>query len=146
MRFWRRNEFTENARSGKLDKVLVLLRNGADVSANDGNGCTSLILASSGGHLEVVHALLDHDGVDVNVKDNDDDTALRALLNHDGVDVNVQNGNGISAFMAACYLDNLELVCALLNHDGVDVNAKDDDGDTAHITARGKGYLEFVLC
>jgi hypothetical protein len=46
------------------------------VNANNVHGNTALTFASDKGHLEVVRALLNHDGVDVNIMDRYGKTAL----------------------------------------------------------------------
>ena len=54
-----------------------MLRRGANVNfRNMECGRTALIAAGSNSHNKVVRALLNHEGVDVNVKDNDGYTAL----------------------------------------------------------------------
>jgi hypothetical protein len=45
-------------------------------SVSDMPGSTAISMASEKGHLEVVHALINHKGVDVNVRDNYGYTAL----------------------------------------------------------------------
>ncbi|KAI2494865.1 serine/threonine kinase [Fragilaria crotonensis] len=151
------SELIQNAKVGNLEKVRDLLRRGANVNAKHWLfGNTALILASWKCHLEVVRTLLNHRGVDVNIKDNDGYTALilasgnghlevvRALLNHDGVDVNIKDNDGDAALTLASGNVHLEVVRALLMHNGVDVNIKDDLGRTALIRASYMDHLEVV--
>ncbi|KAI2492674.1 serine/threonine kinase [Fragilaria crotonensis] len=149
-------ELIKNARDGYLDKVRDLLQRGANVNAKDEDGWTALIWASTGGRLELVRVLLNHDGVDVNAKDRWGDTALyraswygfvevvRALLNHNGVDVNIKDNVGDTALIKASESFHSEVVRVILNHDGVDVNIQNNDGNTALILASKKGHLEVV--
>ena len=57
-------------------------------------------MASDEGHLEIVRDLLNHNEVEVNIQDNEGNTALiyardleivRILLNHTEIDVNIKN-------------------------------------------------------
>ena len=50
---------------GRLNAVRAAIKDGADVSACDGEGRTALMLAAFGGHHEIVDVLLAH-GTDVN--------------------------------------------------------------------------------
>jgi ankyrin repeat protein len=71
--------------------------------------------ASHHGHVEVVRDLLKHETVDVNAKDNGDNTApnvasqhgrvevVRELVQHDTVDVNAQDKLGRTAFLWASH-------------------------------------------
>ena len=42
-------------------------------------------------------------------------------MNHDGIDVNIKNNNGATALMRASCHGKLDVVCALLNHGGIDL-------------------------
>ena len=109
--------------------------------------------AARHGNVEVVQALLSH-GVDVNVADQDGQTALfaaakqgnvevvQALLSH-GVDVNVTDQVSQTALFPAARHGNVEVVQALLSH-GVDVNVADQDGQTALFAAVASGDLEIT--
>ena len=57
--------------------------------------------------------------------------AVRALLNHDGVEVNIKNNDGDTSLIMASKNGHVKVVWALLNHNGVDVSIKNNDGDTA---------------
>lgn len=59
----------------KLDVVKILLKRGADVSAQDYSGMTALISASAEGRSSIVAELLKH-GANVNQKDRAGKTAL----------------------------------------------------------------------
>ncbi|KAI2494853.1 serine/threonine kinase [Fragilaria crotonensis] len=96
-------------------------------------------------------SLLNHNGVDVNIKnDHGGNTALihasyygylevvRVLLGKEGVDVNIKSNDGFTALIRASYYGYLEVVRTLLNHNGVDVIVKDNDGKTALDHARNQ--------
>ena len=65
-----------------LDDIISLIRNGADINAENNHGDTPLMIASQRGNLEIVKELLSY-GVDVNVRDNDRNTALQYALDYD---------------------------------------------------------------
>jgi hypothetical protein len=147
----------ENACLGVLPKVRGLLGRGANVNFTDiKSGCTALTFASGNGHVDVVGAILNHEGVDVNMKDKNGDTALieasrmghlqvvLALLNHNGVDMNVINNFGWTALTSASEYGRVEVVRALLNHEGVDVNIKNFFGRTALDEARIRAEDDVV--
>jgi ankyrin repeat protein len=112
---------------------------------------TSLILAATNGHIDVVRLLLES-GVDVNLQ-SDEDTALRAasvygnidmmrlLLQH-GADINLQCKNG-HALVTASRRGDLEIVRLLLEH-GADVNLHNEGNGPALATACQMGHLEIV--
>ena len=54
----------------------------------------------------------------------------RKNTTEEGTDVNVKDNDGDTALMLACYYKHTEIVRILLDN-GADVNAKDYDGDTA---------------
>jgi ankyrin repeat protein len=72
------SELRRNAEKGNLYRISHLLQKGPDVNAKNEHGDTSLMLASSGGHLDVVRHLVRHDRVNVNAKNNLGNTALHA--------------------------------------------------------------------
>ncbi|KAI2494513.1 serine/threonine kinase [Fragilaria crotonensis] len=150
------SKLIEYAIAGNLEKVRDHLRKEEDVNVKNEHGNTALVWASNNGHLEVVRALLMHNGVDVNIKDHAGASALyyasynghvevvRALLNHNGVDVNIKDNDGDTPLICASLSGHLEVVRALLHHQGVDVNIQTNYGDTALIWASFGGHEEVV--
>ena len=93
-------------------------------------------------------------GADVNLKNNEWDTALmytaywgrtdiaRLLIEH-GADVNAVDKYGNTALMWACEYGHIEIVQLLLEY-GVDVNGQDKYGNTALINACRWGHTEIA--
>ncbi len=72
--------FTESARWGRIDLVKEFLAQGVGVDATDEYGRTALILAASGGQLDVMQLLIE-EGADVNFQEPESRTTpLLALL------------------------------------------------------------------
>lgn len=69
-----------------LEKVNILLGNGAEVNAKDNNGNTSLMRAAKGGNVEVVKSLLAK-GADVDMKDNEKKTSLMYAMELDDLEM-----------------------------------------------------------
>ena len=93
-------------------------------------------------------------GADVNLKNNEWDTALmytaywgrtdiaRLLIEH-GADVNAVDKYGNTALMWACEYGHIEIVQLLLEY-GVDVNGQDKYGNTALIKACEYGHTDIA--
>ncbi|XP_067628239.1 uncharacterized protein [Eurosta solidaginis] len=106
---------------GHDNVVEVLLSNGAEIDVKDNMSRTSLELAVSRGHLQVVKMLLQCKKVDMNGKGNDDWTMLHI----------------------ASQESNLEMVKFLVD-EGSNINAKNASGSKPiHIAAR-EGYKDIV--
>ncbi len=137
-----------------IDIVRALLAQGADLNIPNSDGYTALMLASGGGHLDVVITLIDA-GADVNIIDSAHrDTALMlasggghldvvsALLAHVEY-INRQNSDGNTALMLASGGGHLDVVSALLAR-GADLNIPNSDGNTALMLASYGGHLDVV--
>ena len=116
-----------------------LLEKGADITAQDDDGCDALFYATCSHRLEVVQLLLEY-GADVNriyrrSKFRNGGTALHeaarigladiaCLLVEAGVDVNAVNEDGATALHEAVSagVDSIAVIDLLLSH-GVDINA-----------------------
>ncbi|SMX24495.1 ankyrin repeat domain-containing protein [Boseongicola aestuarii] len=102
--------------SGAVKGALVL----EDVNASDTDGWTALHIASRNGNAEIVHLLLSHPTIDVNVKNRWKSTPL----------------------MIAAGSGNLDIVDLLLKHPRIQVDAQAEYyGRTALIEAALKGHL-----
>eukprot|EP01038_Epipyxis_sp_PR26KG_P005332 gene5332-7399_t len=78
---------------------------------------------------------------------NESISQLRSHLNKSGVDINIQDENGDTALLHAVYLERIRTVRVLLNA-GCDVNKSNKYGRSALWFACSKSYLDLVhlLC
>eukprot|EP00039_Didymoeca_costata_P029440 m.24674 g.24674 ORF g.24674 m.24674 type:complete len:212 (+) comp7630_c0_seq1:188-823(+) len=152
-------EFLAAAQVGQVDKVLHFQQQN-DVDVNYAGGLddsTALILASGGGHKEVVLALLDSIHVHVNAKNKYGQTALilasnnghthivEILLNARDININATNNHGDTALIRACPRGHTAIVSLLLATKGLDINIANKDGNNALILAGANGQHEAVL-
>ena len=100
-------EFIDACLLNDVSKVYSLVRQGADVNYNAGDGRTALMKAAKRNFIEIVKFLIDN-GADVRARDKDNKTAL----------------------MGAAKKGNLE-VCKLLVEAGAQVDAHDNNMRTA---------------
>jgi ankyrin repeat protein len=138
--------------------VARLLGEGRDVNEADETGCTTLMIVSENGHVEVVRLLLARNGVEVNktaqdgtalymASQNDHVEVVRLLLARKGVEVNKTSKDGSTVLFMASQYGHVEVVRLLLARKGVEVNKTAQDGFTALMTASQKGHVEVVrLC
>jgi ankyrin repeat protein len=122
---------------------------------NDG-GRTSLIWASTNGHIDIVRHLLSVKGIQVNQARDDGATALcmasqnghvevvRLLLGVEGVEVNQADKNGVTSLLISSQKGHVDVVRLLLGVEGVEVNQADNDGGTALVAALENGHIEVV--
>ena len=127
------NALAHAAQRDDSERVLRLLRDGADIDYSSKTVRTALQAAAKHGRLSMVHLLLDK-GADINAQGGRCGNALQAasyqghkdviaMLLNNGVDVNAQGGQFGNALQAAswkCYKDVVEI---LLNN-GAEVNAR----------------------
>jgi len=130
----------EAARSGRTDTAELLLKNGSDVNARDGEGETPLYVAAKwGGHVEVARFLIAHKA-DVNARDNDGKTPLWSaaagghtnlivLLLENGADVNAQDKNRNCPLSGAIMNNRYGVVPLLLSH-GANPTVSDLSGNS----------------
>ena len=147
-------QFFDAARGGDKERVLRLIREGADVNVKNLLGETPLHLASRhDGHVKVVKLLLEK-GLDVNVTNSSGHTPLHIassyskvdlvkLLLEKGADVNANDNDGETPLHYATYNGHAE-VAGLLLEKGVDINAINSDGDTALDVAKRGGKESIV--
>ncbi|WII36624.1 ankyrin repeat domain-containing protein [Paenibacillus thiaminolyticus] len=131
------------AKKGK--EVRKYIKEGADVNAQDGSGRTPAMLATLGGHTEVVRILIEA-GADVNIQaDNLDNPYLYAgaeglldilkLTIEAGADTKRTNRFGGTALIPAAEHAHLDVIEYLLTSSDVDVNHVNNLGWTALMEA-----------
>lgn len=113
--------FIQASRAGhiKLIKLLLELKVIIDFQEKEGQ-CTALLLASEGGHQDVVHTLVSA-----------------------GANVGIQNENGWTALMTASHINFIGIVNELLQA-RADVNQQNDKGETALMLAACRGHVEIA--
>lgn len=160
--------FISAAAMGELDAVLGAIEKGVNINTIGAEGNTALYIASAGGHVSVVRALIEA-GADINLgTENYGTTPLIASVNNiaiarhygrneaetrqmkvvrllikAGADVNAETTDGWTALMAAANVGSLEAIELLLAA-GADVNSKHKDEDTAVSRAKAAGHNEIV--
>ena len=120
-------------------------------------GNQALIKATELGYLNIVNRLLEV-GVDVNIENKDEDTALimavarrhsrivDLLLEVENIEVNHQNKWGDTALMASIYDEGDQpIVKRLLKVDGIDVNLQDKSGNTALMLVVSEEYEDIDI-
>ena len=69
-------KFVELCRDGDLEGVQAALQSGVDVNSRDEDGQTGLMVSVLMGHTGVASLLLEQEGIDINICDDGDQTAL----------------------------------------------------------------------
>jgi len=130
-------------RNGETENVRMALAWGEDFTGFEEFGFSTITLAASGGHLDVVAVLLDQGGIDVNSTDQWGRTALHPAANQGhlavmellflqpGIEVNQANVDGNTALHGAAAGGHLAVIELLLNQPGIEVNQADNGGETA---------------
>ncbi|KAG0639128.1 ankyrin repeat-containing domain protein [Tuber brumale] len=134
------------ARSGRAAMMRVLLSKegyGIDVNAASVVQPTALIYAARSGSQEIIHMLLGHPGIEVNVLGPHGSSALNSailnsnvhtvelLIGDSRVDVSTRHGTIWNPLMSAVWRRNREIVELLLRSRRVDVSEPGPDGLTA---------------
>ena len=149
----------EAVKQGDLASVQNAMMLGADVNAFDQEGNTSLYLAVSNNHQEIVRHLVEH-GANVNSRTSEGFTPLiRAAENRDlqimeyliskGARVDVAGNDGYIALHAVLInagigLNDVMDMVQLLLINGANVNANSGPGQPLHYAVGGYGYPEIV--
>ena len=98
-------------------RILGMIHN---VNAGDNRGWTALMMAAESNHLDMVVSLMNHPGIDLNVQDIDNDTALHKavandrpaivsqLLSDDSIDTRLKDNSNYTPWMIAIYYEHVE--------------------------------------
>ncbi|HEY0323557.1 MAG TPA: ankyrin repeat domain-containing protein [Pyrinomonadaceae bacterium] len=141
------------AQDGDLERIKLLVAQGADVNALSRDEWTPLMIASLGGDVEMVKTLFGN-GAALHDAGGKGWTALmiatiegqtdvvRALLEH-GAEVSAKNNAGWTALRFAVSMDETEILRVLLDA-GADVNVADKEGKTALMQAAGENIRESL--
>ncbi len=135
----RGSDLVAAAQVGDAAGVSRLLDLGLDLNATDAQGCTALLRACGGGHVDLVRDLLAR-GANPDLTANSGATCLSVALTarqievvwalvESGVSVEQRLPGGITPLMIAAALGQGQAIVALLAHD-VDVRAVDAHGGT----------------
>ena len=108
------------SKNGDLEKVKLLIENGANIEVKDNNGDTALILASYYRYLEIIQYLVEK-----------------------GANINATNDNGWTSLMYASKYGELETIKYLLEN-GADVNIKNKNGNAALDLAKIEDIKEVL--
>ena len=144
--------FFKAIKNGQIEVVNQFLEDGIDVNLKNPREHTPLILASMGGHTEMVELFLKYEEIDVNIQSflgkytalilalrNGHDAIVELLLKHKNIKVNIKDSFGQTALMEAAFYGYIEITELLLKHKGIGVNDKNDFGETALTIALARG-------
>jgi ankyrin repeat protein len=141
------------AQEGDLNKIKLLIADGADVNAESRDQWMPVMIAAVGCNVEMVKTLFGQRATP-NASDGQGWTALmiatieghvevvRALLEH-GAQTNIRNNEGWTALRFAVSMDETEILHLLLNA-GADANIADHAGKTALIQAASENIEESL--
>jgi len=127
------------SRGGHVDVARLLIKYGADATAQSSDGTTPLHRASEWGHVDLARLLIEH-GADVAAQSNDGTTPLhraseeghvdlaQLLIDH-GADTTAQSNNGSTPLHWASEGGHVDLARLLIDH-GADATAQSKDGTT----------------
>jgi ankyrin repeat protein len=134
------------AADGEIERVKLLISEGADVNVKNDEGLTPLHCAAREGHKEIVELLLAHDA-DVNIGDADyNRTAAEFAMksNHtEIVELLISKGADISPLHFALYMKD-ETKARSLIEGGADVNRRTSFGTTPLSRAADVGFKDIV--
>lgn len=139
---------------GSYDIVKLLCERNINMNDKTYCGATSLHMAASGGHSEVVKLLLEKEGIDLDIQDDRQNTALQyacylgnveivKCLIDKGANVNIQNANKVTPLHTASNMGSTEIARLILERD-VDLTIKDETLSTPLHCAADRGNEDIV--
>ena len=123
------------------------------VNRKNRNGDTALIIAAKLGRLDNVRDLLTYPAINLNIKNNQGNTAFMEAVNNDHTehhsiielflrygykDINAANNEGNTAFMIATVNNHKQILRLLAKQPDIDLNHPNADGNTAFMLAAQK--------
>ncbi|GMH36813.1 hypothetical protein BSKO_04686 [Bryopsis sp. KO-2023] len=127
------------ASEGHVETVETLIKEGASVDAQSGQGTTSLYLAAFAGHLDVARVLVkagatvdlerDTGATPLIIAAEENKIDMAKFLLESGAGVNLLRTGGVSSLHKAARAGNPDLVQLLLDN-GAEVDAQDKNGET----------------
>ena len=144
----------EAVTAGNNEAVEFLLQlETVNIDHTNEEGKTALMLASKGGHEDIVHSLLSV-GANVNIQDNKGWTALMIASAHNRISIirmllqananpHLKTSDGLNGLMIASYHGNYEVVQLFINK-GVDYACQREDGWNAFMFACEYGHIQIV--
>jgi ankyrin repeat protein len=146
--------------AGNIERVRMLISNGADIREKDKSGFTPLHVAALNGRREIAELLIDQ-GADIEAKNNMGMTPLQVaarfgglkvveLLISKGADIEAKDNRGMTSMHQLCFSHQGKATAELLISKGANINAKitdTNDGRTPlHVAAwSGNGPVAELL-
>jgi ankyrin repeat protein len=136
---------------GDIDKASPLLEKGADLNVKTDNGRTALLLIAAKNKYEMSQAFKRKGWEAKNGKELDERNSasiffhseLVKRLVEEGADINVKDNNQWTALLLATLNGNQEIAGFLIEK-GADIDAKTEEGDTALILALKYHYFQIA--
>ena len=135
-------EFVKLCWDGDLEGVQAALQSGVDVNSTDEDGQTGLMRSLLNRRTGVASLLLEQEGIDINISDNREITALHIAARYDQnseclamllartTSVNQRECDGRTPLRVAVRNNALRCVQLLLSDERTDPNIKDDYGNS----------------
>jgi len=150
------------AKANRVVTVEKLIAKFADVNIQDNHGYTALIEAVKRQYSTLLSVLLEHEKIDVNIKNENGDTAFsismnflldrdarakgiaNKLLDRDDVDVNIRNDLGAAPLITAYVNKYNDILTIILKKENVDVNIRGTLEETLLMEAGYEGNYKLA--
>ena len=148
------SELIDAVENNDIERVIILLEEGADPDIQNKYGETALIISSSNGYIENVKLFISSNENDVNfiinninpfthATNSNNFEVIKYLLNEAEINIDVVDGFGNTALIIACEKGLLEIANYLINN-GANVNHQNEQGATPVMKA-AEGNNFFVV-
>ena len=133
------------AGNGNLNVMKFLLSKGADISAQNATGHTSLMLAAQGHHISCVNALIEQENCNPLAQNIIGKNALMLAIDNPEIvnkllpisDLSQVDSSGSTALHLACEKGSEEVINILINISEIPINLKNNEGETPlHIAVK----------